>query len=229
MMKAGLFGLAAAIVLAAAPAALTQNAAPHNVILFVPDGLRAAIVDRSTAPTMADVRDKGVNFASPYSLFPTFTTANASAMATGHYLGDTGDFSNTIYTGYPVGPANGTVTPFLEADPIILDADEHFGGDYLNEETILKMARANGFSTAALGKLGPTLIFDHTDNIHVDGTHSIVIDDATGHKDDATGREIGVPLSEEMKAAMAKAGLRLDTPGRGENGKFGTRVPNTDQ
>ena len=45
---------------------------------------------------MAAVRDQGVNFANPHSLFPTFTTANASGMATGHYLGDTGDFSNTI-------------------------------------------------------------------------------------------------------------------------------------
>ena len=67
---------------------------------------------------MAEVRDKGVNFKNSHSLFPTFTTANASAMATGHYLGDTGDFSNTIYTGYPVGAAGGTVTPFLEVDPV---------------------------------------------------------------------------------------------------------------
>ena len=51
---------------------------------------------------MAEVRDKGVNFKNSHSLFPTFTTANASGLATGHYLGDTGDFSNTIYTGYPV-------------------------------------------------------------------------------------------------------------------------------
>ncbi|HLI99979.1 MAG TPA: alkaline phosphatase family protein, partial [Bradyrhizobium sp.] len=228
-MRRSLMILSAALFAMPATAAFAQSTQPHNIILFVPDGLRGRIVTPETAPAMAELRDRGVNFKNSHSLFPTFTTANASAMATGHYLGDTGDFSNTIYTGYPVGPANGTVTPFLEADPVILDADEHFGGDYLNEETILKMARAKGFSTAALGKLGPTLIFDHTDNIHVDGTHSIVIDDATGHKDDATGREIGVPLSEEMKAAMAKAGLRLDTPGRGENGKFGTRVPNTDQ
>jgi hypothetical protein len=177
---------------------------------------------------MAEVRDKGVNFKNSHSLFPTFTTANASAMATGHYFGDTGDFSNTIYTGYPVGPANGTVTPFLEVDPVIIDADEHFGGDYLNEETVLKMAREKGYSTAALGKLGPTLIFDHTDKIGADGLHSIVIDDATGGKN-------GMPLSEEMKAALTKAGLSLATPSRGDNGKAGdaktpgTTVPNTAQ
>ena len=111
---------------------------------------------------------------------------------------------------------------------MIRDADEHFGGDYLNEETILKMARAKGFSTAAIGKLGPTLIFDHTDKIGADGLHSIVVDDATGGKN-------GVPLSDEMKAALTKAGLPLATPPRGDNGKAGdaktpgTLVPNTAQ
>ncbi len=194
----------------------------------MPDGLRGRIVTPQTAPAMAEVRDKGVNFRNSHSLFPTFTTANASAMATGHYLGDTGDFSNTIYTGYPVGPADGTVTPFLEIDPVILDADEHFGGDYLNEETVLKMARGQGYSTAAIGKLGPTLIFDHTDKIGADGLHSIVIDDATGGKN-------GMPLSPEMQAALTKAGLPLATPSRGDNGKAGdaktpgTVVPNTAQ
>jgi hypothetical protein len=208
--------------------ASAQNATPHNLILFVPDGLRGRIVTGETAPAMAAVRDSGVNFKNSHSLFPTFTTSNASAMATGHHLGDTGDFSNTIYTGYPVGPADGTVTPFLEINPVIIDADEHFGGDYLNEGTVLKMARAKGFSTAALGKVGPTLIFDHTDKLGTDGAHSIVIDDATGSK-------TGVPLSDEMKAALAGAGLPLATPPRGENGKSGdaktpgTTVPNTAQ
>jgi hypothetical protein len=201
---------------------------PHNIILFVPDGLRGRIVTPQTAPAMAEIRDKGVHFKNSHSLFPTFTTANASAMSTGHYLGDSGDFSNTIYTGYPVAAAGGTVTPFLESDPVLRDVDEHFGGDYLNEETILKMARAKGYSTAALGKLGPTLIFDHTDKIGTDGLHSIVIDDATGGK-------AGVPLSDEMKAALAKANLPLETPSRGDNAKAGdsktagTTVPNTAQ
>ena len=78
--------------------------APRNLILFVPDGLRALMVTPQTAPTMAAIRDQGVNFANPHSLFPTFTMANASGLATGHFLGDTGTFSNTIYTGFPVQP-----------------------------------------------------------------------------------------------------------------------------
>ena len=227
-MRRAVTMLSIGLVLLSADVAFSQNSRPHNVILFVPDGLRGRIVSPETAPAMAEVRDRGVNFKNSHSLFPTFTTANASAMATGHYLGDTGDFSNSIYTGYPVGAAGGTVTPFLEVDPVLADVDEHFGGDYLNEETILKMARSKGFSTAALGKVGPTLIFDHTDKIGADGVHSIVIDDATGGKN-------GVPLSEELKAALAKAGLAPATPSRGDNGKIGdaktpgTLVPNTAQ
>jgi predicted AlkP superfamily pyrophosphatase or phosphodiesterase len=194
---------------------------PHNLILFVPDGLRGRIVTAQTAPTMAEIRDKGVDFGNSHSLFPTFTTANASAMATGHYLGDTGDFSNTIYTGYAVGPAKDTVTPFLESDPVILDADSHFGGDYLDGDTLLRMARERGYSTASIGKLGPTLIFDHTDKIGSEGLHSIVIDDATGGRD-------GVPLSSEMRDALVKANLPLATPPRGENGKSGdAKTPGT--
>lgn len=209
--------LSAGLIVLSAGAAFAQN----NLILFVPDGLRGRIVTPDTAPAMAAVRDKGVNFRNSHSLFPTFTMANGSAMATGHYFGDTGTFSNTIYTAYPVAHANGTVTPFIEVNPVLLDLDEHFGGDYVNEETLLKMARARGFSTAAIGKHGPTFLFDHTDKTGADGQHSIVIDDATGSKN-------GVPLSEEMKAALSKAGLPLETPSRGDNGKAGdAKTPGT--
>jgi hypothetical protein len=212
----------------AAGAASAQNVTPHNVILFVPDGLRALKVTPDTAPAMADVRDKGVNFKNPHSMFPTFTTANASAMATGHYLGDSGDFSNTIYTGYTTAPAGDTVVPFLENDAVLGDIDGHFGGNYLNEDTILKLARAKGFSTATIGKVGPVLIFDHTDRADKPGAHSIVVDDATGGK-------TGVPLSDEIKDALTKANLPLTAPSRGANGgagsatKAGTTVANVAQ
>jgi arylsulfatase A-like enzyme len=220
-MRRSIILLSAGLAVLSAGAACAQNSPPRNLVLFVPDGLRGRIVTPQTAPAMAEVRDKGVNFRNSHSLFPTFTMANGSAMATGHYLGDTGTFSNTIYTAYPVGHANDTVTPFIEVNPVLLDIDEHFGGDYLNEDTLLKMARAQGFSTAAIGKLGPTFLFDHTDKTGADGQHSIVIDDATGGKN-------GVPLSEEMKAALTKANLPLETPSRGDNGKSGdARTPGT--
>jgi len=212
------FSFLAALLLTTVPLpAMAQSAAPaaaaaHNVILFVPDGLRAAVVDPATAPAMAAVRDKGVNFANPHSLFPTFTTANASAMATGHYLGDTGDFSNTIYTGFPLKAAAGSVTPFLENDQVIDEVDDHMaGGSYLDEEAVLQAACEAGYGTAAIGKIGPAYIFDPTAR---DGSTTILIDDATGNAG-------GHPVSPELAKAIAAAGLADKAPGRGDNGKPG--------
>src|SRR5215475_7949102 len=121
LLSASLFALTAG-------ADCADNARPHNLILFVPDGLRALKVTPDSAPAMAEVRDKGVNFKNPHSIFPTFTMANGSAMATGHFLGDTGTFSNTIFTGYTSAPAGDTTVPFLENDAVLGDVDEHFGG-----------------------------------------------------------------------------------------------------
>jgi hypothetical protein len=183
---------------------------PHNVVLFVADGLRGAMVDDQTAPNMAQLARQGVHLRNGHSLFPTFTTANASAMATGHYFGDTGDYSNTIYAGFPVPSAAGSVTPFIENDQVLGDLDRHFG-DYLDEPTILKLARDKGYGTAALGKLGPTLIFDHTDRT---GAPTIVFDDATG-------TEKGIPLAPEVVDRLTAMGLPTATPPRGDNGKAG--------
>jgi arylsulfatase A-like enzyme len=217
------FLVAAILSLLAADAALAQGsptdkARPNNIILFVPDGLRASKVSPDLAPAMAAVRDQGVNFKNSHSLMPTFTTANASAMATGHYLGDTSDFSNTLYVGFPVQSQNNSVTPFVENDGVLGEIDDHFGDSYLNEETILKLARTKGYSTAAIGKLGPTLIFDHTAR---SGTHTIIFDDATGTAS-------GVALSDEVKKALTAATLPLATPSRGDNGKAGdAKTPGT--
>ena len=128
---------------------------------------------------MASIAREGVSLRNSHSLFPTFTTANASAMATGHMLGDTGDFSNTIYTGFEVPGAGNSMTPFLESDPVLADIDEHYSGNYLDEATILKLARDKGYSTAAVGKIGPTLIFDHTKEGRA---QTIIVDDATGSR-----------------------------------------------
>jgi arylsulfatase A-like enzyme len=209
----------------AVPVLAQQPAQPHNVILFVSDGLRPGMVNDRTAPNMSALMARGVRFTNTHSLFPTFTTANASGMATGHHLGDTGDFSNLIYTGFPLKSANGTVTPFLESDPILDEVDDHFSGDYLNQDTILKAAREQGHSTATIGKLGPAFIFDHTERT---GQKTIVVDDMTG-------RPGGIALSDEVQQRLKTAELPVQAPTRGDNGnpgtnlKPGTLVANVDQ
>jgi arylsulfatase A-like enzyme len=217
--------LATALTLGILTAPATAQPRPRNVVLFVADGLRPRMINERTAPAMTALLTHGVRFTNTHSLFPTFTTANASGMATGHLLGDTGDFSNNIYAGFQVPGAGDSLTPFLESDPVLGDIDEHFAGDYLNEETILKAAREAGFSTASIGKLGPALIFDHTER---SGQYTIVVDDMTG-------RPGGIPLSEELKQRLAAVQLPTQTPTRGDNGKAGTStiagttVANVDQ
>jgi arylsulfatase A-like enzyme len=202
---------------AAALAPACTAGAPHNVILFVPDGLRAEMVNAANAPTMAALRDGGVAFANSHSLFPTVTTANASAFATGHYLGDTGDFTNVIYTARPVAAANDSVTPFLENDAVLGQMDAHFAGNYLNQQTLMKAARQAGLNTAAIGKLGPALILDHTDR----GVQGVIADDATG----SAAR---VPLARWVQDGLVQQGLATAPPPRGENGSSGSAtVPGT--
>jgi arylsulfatase A-like enzyme len=195
-----------------------QAAPRHNVIIFVADGLRHGSVNAQDTPALWSIRTQGVHFTNSHSLFPTFTTANASAIATGHGLGDTGDFSNTLWVGYPLyetgnfdlGP--GTPTPFLENDQVLADLDNHYGGNYLHEPTLLVTAAANGYNTASIGKLGPTAIAQAeaiapNQGRFPQGRPSIIIDDATGSS-------AGVPLRPGFSDELLAAGLSLDAPGR---------------
>jgi Type I phosphodiesterase / nucleotide pyrophosphatase len=207
-----LLGTILSVLLTSAASAQAPATRPHNVVLFVADGLRSRMVDDRTAPTMAAMARDGVSLRNSHALFPTFTTANASAMATGHMLGDTGDFSNTIDAGFEVPGAGNSLTPFLESDEVLGDVDEHFSGNYLDEVTILKLARDKDYSTATIGKIGPALIFDPTERT---GNQTVVVDDATGSAK-------GIPLSADVIERLKAVELPTIAPSRGANGKAGT-------
>ena len=190
----------------------------HNVILFVPDGLRQKLVTPETAPTFAEVRDRGVNFVNSHSLFPTFTMPNSSGMATGHYLGDTGVFGNVLYAGFMIRSAAAARLAFIENDGIIGDIDDHFSGNFIDEETILHVAHRSGFNTAAIGKIGPALVFDHTSR---GGSESVIIDDATG-------TSAGISLAPWVNDGLKAEGLPLEAPGRMTNKEHGDfKTPGT--
>ena len=209
------FPTARAFVLALAAAFAVSTpvaAAPHNVIIFVADGLRSRIVTPQTAPAIAALRAQGVDFQNSHSLFPTVTTPNASAIATGHRIGDTGDFGNSVYAGAAMPAPYSSSIVGLEDDTMLGLMNARFGGNYLGETSLLQAARAKGYATAVLGKHGPAAIQDVTAR---DGKGSIVIDDRTG----SAG---GIPLAPDVQAAIAAAGLPVVAPGRGANGRSGT-------
>ncbi len=193
-----------------------QGTPRHNVIIFVADGLRRGSVTAEDMPTFLALRREGVDFQNSHSVFPTFTTANASAIATGHGLGDTGDFSNVIWPGLyltkpaadPVAP--GYLAPFLENDPVLADLNDVYGGNYLGERTLLSVAREHGYAVASVGKLGPTAIqqneaigWDTEERLSTAG--AVVVDDATGQSS-------GLPLPPEILHAMEDQGLAPQAP-----------------
>ncbi len=196
----------------------------HNVILFIADGLRHGSVNSIDTPTLNSLRSLGVHFVNSHSIFPTFTTANASVMATGHLLGDTGDFSNTLHPGYAIfntgnfGKSTGTLTPFVENNQVLADLDDHFSGNYLNEETILGLARKNGYATASIGKVGPASIFDVSQLAPLSGAFQLP---TTVIIDDATGSAAGVPLPAAISSALIAASLPTTAPNR-QNGAAST-------
>jgi hypothetical protein len=190
----------------------------RNVVIFVADGLRHDSVNPVDAPTLFGARQRGVHFVNSHALFPTLTTANASAMATGHLVGDTGIFSNTEYIGAPIfsdgafGNPPGTPTPFLENDAVLADLGDRFpDGNFIAEQSLLALAREHGLNTAAIGKLGPVAIQDLTQVGTRDGQfrlpQTIVLDDATG----SAG---GLPVGPQTAALLAAAGLPAAPPAR---------------
>ncbi|MCM0590113.2 MAG: alkaline phosphatase family protein [Gloeotrichia echinulata DVL01] len=196
----------------------TGQTLQHNAVIFVADGLRPSAINAKDTPTLYEIRQQGVTFTNSHSLFPTFTTANASAIATGHYLGDTGDFSNTIKVQAPVKSAKNSLVPFLENNAVLKEVNQQFNSNFLNEESLLSIAKKAGFSTAAIGKVGPVFIQDVTQQ---NGAPTIIFDDDTG-------TPTGIPLSPEITDLLTKNSLALATPARGDNGKSGdSKTPGT--
>jgi arylsulfatase A-like enzyme len=197
----------ALVLTVALPARATEQS--RNIVVFVADGLRYDSVTPERAPALYAAKKRGVDFINSHSIYPTITTVNASAIATGHYIGDTGNFGNSLFVGHlDFGKSS---IPFLEDDEVLGQMNDEFGGNYLNETALLAAARAAGFATAAIGKTGPTAIQDVTAR---DGTRTIVIDDSIGKPN-------GLPVRPDVAKAIADAGLPPNAPK--------TAVPNTDQ
>jgi arylsulfatase A-like enzyme len=170
--------IAALLLAVSMPAAMAQAPQPHNVIIFVADGLRYGSVEPGNMPNMAQLKSQGVDFTNSHSLYPTVTTVNASAIATGHYIGDTGDFGNTLYVATPMVSLKGSTLGFLEDNNVLSEMNQKFGGNYLGETTLIAAARTKGWQTAIIGKEGPARIQDST--AAPDGNETLILDDSTG-------------------------------------------------
>ena len=73
---------------------------PHNVLLFVADGLRPGMISPQSAPAIAALLKRGVTFSNTHAAFPisapTLATTNPASIATGPMPGNTGASPGTI-------------------------------------------------------------------------------------------------------------------------------------
>src|SRR6516225_466095 len=219
----------------------------RNVIMFVADGLRYGSVNEKDTPSLWSVRQHGVHFVNSHSLFPTFTMVNASAIATGHGIGDTGNFGNVVWSGYPIYDngnfdlATGTPTPFIENDGILADIAGHYVGNYLHEKTLMSTAMASGYNVVSIGKVGPVAL-QHIEAMAPVNRRYVPAPDSTIIIDDATGTNVGFPLPRSIIDRLIKRNLSTDPPDRsngyGPNSTYnngysgngrqpGTQRPNT--
>jgi arylsulfatase A-like enzyme len=234
----GLVGLV--LLLNAVPSATVPQAARRNFLIFVADGLRHESVSEQETPALWAIRTRGVHFENSHAVYPTSTTPNASVIATGHGLGDTGNYNNALWTGTAVfdtgsfGLLPASAVPFIEDDRILADLDAQFAGNYLGADTVLALARRAGYRTATIGKTGPTAIQDiaaiapehHAFPRTFPG---ILIDDATG--------TTGVPWPPNLSPGSVAPTAPTRSNGYGPTSPFnngftgdrstpGTRMPN---
>jgi len=215
-LAAAMLCLAAAAQTAATQTPATPATAPRrNVILFVADGLRRGSVTPDVMPTLYRIRTEGVDLRNSHSVYPTVTTANASAIATGHGLGDTGDFGNVIYPGAllaepGVPAATGSIAPFLENDDVLATLNGFFHGNYIGETTLLTAAHAAGLNVASVGKLGPTSIQQIT-AVQRDQFGQMAVPD-TIIVDDSTGYPGGIPLPTDLSVQLLHSDLPTQAP-----------------
>ena len=137
-------------------------------------------------------------------------------MATGHQLGDTGDFSNNIYVGFPVQGAGGS-------------------GDAPSRERRACWARSTSSSAGTTSTSRPSSRSRATPASRPRRRQARAGADLRPHRaqrpedrhriDDSTGRAGGIPLSDEITKRLAAAQLPLQAPTRGDNGKPATHHP----
>ena len=158
---------------------VSASAQQPNIVMFVADGMRAAAVSPELTPTMARVRAEGIDFRNSHSLFPTITTANASAIATGHILATPVTSAIRFTSAFPSRVRKVSSRPSSRTTFVLAELNRHMGGNFLAEKSLMAALREKGYATAVFGKVGPVGIQDIT---QLDGLTTVFFDDDTGKK-----------------------------------------------
>jgi len=191
------------------------DAARHNVILFIADGLRSQIGRWGHPRQRWQVC--AMRASTPQQPFGLshIHDGECSAFANRHALGYR-RFSNTKLYGVSI---QGTVTPTLETTLSCaisaggLAATTSMRWSIIAEARRQEAAKGGGLSAAVIGKLVPQR---YSIWARSRAPMFLLVDDSTG----AAGQ--GVPIAKEWSDAMTKGGRQTNHNSRGENANAGT-------
>jgi hypothetical protein len=116
----------------------------HNIILFIPDGLRPSSITPQDTPALASLAQDGVGFLNSHALYPTINTTNAAAFLSGQLPGDTGAYADRFFDEPPVNAASNSALPGLEYGNIHSAILAAFAGSDLYPTSILDDANGRG-------------------------------------------------------------------------------------
>lgn len=124
---------------------MTPGERPRIVVLVV-DGLRPDAITEEDAPTLARLRDEGVDFTNSHSVFPTVTRVNAATLVTGAQPSTHGIVGNEMYV-----PAVDPARAFSTQDHRrLVRLDEVSGGRLTLVPTLAERLHARGLTLAAV-------------------------------------------------------------------------------
>ena len=156
--RRALLGLLAIFCGAAALRAESEpaRAKAEHVVLMVWDGMRPDFVTEANAPTLWKLAREGVTFRNHHSVYPTLTSVNAAALATGVHPGRSGPIGN-----YEFRPEIDRAKDVrMDALDTIRATDAATGGKYLAVPTIAELVQASGGRTAVAGTKTAPFLFD---------------------------------------------------------------------
>lgn len=155
-----MLALAIALALAASEPARGTQAPAHDhadrVILIVWDGMRADFVSEANTPTLWKLSQEGVTFRQHHSVYPSLTSVNATALATGVYPNRSGPIANYEYLP-EIDPVKAVR---MDAPATMRAGDKVTGGNYLAAPTVAELVSAHGGRTAIAGTKPAPMIFD---------------------------------------------------------------------
>ena len=175
------------------------------VVVVVVDGLRPDAITGEDAPTLARLREEGVDFTNSHSVFPTVTRVNAATLVTGAQPGTHGIVGNEMYV-----PAVEPARAFSTQDHRrLVRLDEVTGGRLTLVPTLAERLHARGLTLAAVssGSTGSAWLLNPR---AASGVGALV----NGYFD--PGRRVAYPddlnrtILEKFGPAPAKGGERYD-------------------